>query len=390
MTGYIVQTAGNTATVGSTVTVTLPSNTRAGNCLIVITACEYATTQATISGVTIGGNADNFAQVASSGASGNKLSTTAWCDPNCNGGATSVVVTFTGGTGALTRLNAFVLEVGGLMPSIATLFDSNGQNGTDSTFTTWSSGSATESSTQPQFWVNAISAINPGVTAGQSPWINVGTAGTTGSLYTFVSSQSAPILGVALASGTFTNSSSYWGFVLALNAIPAVAGGLPNYVAGSGPQQGDISTVVTGPLAFAQQQVVFRGAQTTTTTTVGAGAPGSRSALGIDTVYEDNYRGFNSGTAPTWTAPFTGWYRETYSVSVGACAANTILISSNFTGLPIPTTGGVIQSTAIIFAVANGTPINVPGFQVQSSSTVSTTNSPPSTWEITWLGFSAF
>lgn len=94
--------------------VTLGSNATAGNALIVAVACLGSTSATGVTGVTLGGSADNFTPItpgpsAQDTTSPNDfINVSVWADPNCAGGSTAIAIT---GTGVVA---AWVFEFSGL------------------------------------------------------------------------------------------------------------------------------------------------------------------------------------------------------------------------------------------------------------------------------------
>lgn len=98
----VVQTTGLvTGTSLTTLNLTLPKAATKGNTIVVAWGASTATTFPTISGVTIGGVADNFgAAVTNTDGSNTVANTAIWVDPNCQQASAAIVVTSAGGTGA--------------------------------------------------------------------------------------------------------------------------------------------------------------------------------------------------------------------------------------------------------------------------------------------------
>lgn len=95
--------------------------------------------------------------------------------------------------------------------------------------------------------------------------------------------------------------------------VPSV----PNFLAGSGPQQSDFQSLWVNAAAFFQQRVIFRASQTASTTTLPPS--GAFTTVKYDTVIEDPYSGW-SASAHNWTAPvgYSGWYQITATVFIQA------------------------------------------------------------------------
>jgi hypothetical protein len=167
----LVQSAGNSASSSSSVTVTL-SPTGGGNCLVVC-AGGLAGSAPSVSGVTLGGSAGNFGvapakkQAVASFTDGD---CEVWTDQNCAGGQTSVTVTF---SGSQTDAYAWVMEWSGIAGTGAVDKTNSG-----STTSSPSSSGSTGTLTNPAEVVIAAS-LAACVTSGTSqagpalPWTNL-------------------------------------------------------------------------------------------------------------------------------------------------------------------------------------------------------------------------
>lgn len=157
MAPILVQTVQGSGTA-STLTLTL-SATTAGNCLIVKTASGNATTNAAVSGITLGGSADNFAQSGTVGTGAGTCIASIWADPDCAGGQTSVVVTTTGGVGS-AGVCCSVQEWSGLVAS--SVVDQTASQ-PDTASASWTS-TATAATTLPSEVAVGAVAVSPGST----------------------------------------------------------------------------------------------------------------------------------------------------------------------------------------------------------------------------------
>lgn len=210
----LVQSASNTATSGTSVTVTLGSSTTAGNCLVVYVGEVESTTNPTVSGITLGGNAGNFAQA---GAAINDADANCeiWTDQNCAGGQTSVVVTFNAGTGTSQANEVLVEEWSGIALSGA-VDKTNGQNAGSAS---WSSGSSGTLSQASELVVGAVSVFSaPTITGPSSPWVNQAqiSASTNGAMlagHQVVSATTAQTY-----SGTIASSIAWGAVIVTLKA----------------------------------------------------------------------------------------------------------------------------------------------------------------------------
>lgn len=163
------QDSGNT----STLTITLNSPTTAGNGLIVLLAASGTTANPTsVSGITLGGSADNFAQVSTYGSASDAAIGAAWLDLNCAGGQTSVAITVAGGTGTLAIM-ASVYEWAGLYP--VSPFDQTA-NGVSTGSTSWSSGTTPTTTQAAELWIGGVFTTDTSagtITGPSSPWTNL-------------------------------------------------------------------------------------------------------------------------------------------------------------------------------------------------------------------------
>lgn len=192
----VVQTASNTGT--STVTVTLGSSTTAGNCLVACIAMGSGGGLATVSGVTLGGAADHWAQLA---AAGNLLTgaeqLAVWADPNCAGGQTAVAITVSGAAVTLAQVfEASGIAASSVLDQSATADSGGATSGPAFSLSTGSTAQASELA------IACTYGYNQTVTGPSSPWVNEATlASTTRDLQ-----ASYQILSSA---GTVTYSGSY-------------------------------------------------------------------------------------------------------------------------------------------------------------------------------------
>lgn len=93
----------------------------------------------------------------------------------------------------------------------------------------------------------------------------------------------------------------------------------PNFIAGYGPQPSDFNGWVQAPFTFLTTKVMFRAAMGGAVSLSGGGF----TLMNWDTILEDPYGGWNSGSG-TWTCPpgCGGWYEVTMT-AWSASAANT-------------------------------------------------------------------
>ena len=186
-------------TKSNSLTPTIPSTT-AGNCLLVLIASKGSSgSAASVSGITLGGSAGNFASLAAAhGTDGftDWADAFAWADPSCAGGQTAVSISGSNlgvgsGIGGVT-----VLEISGIAAS-SPLDKSSTGNGQSSSF---ASGATATTTVAAELW--AAIAATPGSATGPGlPWTDESPpGGAAAAAYQVVSST-----GTASYSGTCSN-----------------------------------------------------------------------------------------------------------------------------------------------------------------------------------------
>ena len=239
----VVQQAGNAGT-GTALTVTLGSPTTAGNCLVVFACTVGVSANGTVSGITLGGTAGNFAAVASEGTSTDHAIVTCWADPSCAGGQTSVAISTTGssGTAALT-VNAY--EVSGMPSVFGSLLDQAAVFSSTGFVTSWTLGPTGTTSQASEIWFAVVAGNGSTGTAGTiagpgAPWTDTALPGISNwdgshGLNGVTSYQVVSSAGTASYNGTASPSSTLDGLVVTLKAAavtppaaavaPSAAGG---------------------------------------------------------------------------------------------------------------------------------------------------------------------
>ena len=162
----LVQHASNTGT-GSTLDVTLGANATANNCLAVAAGSAASGAQ-TVSGITLGGSADNFAK-AKSLTEGSVVDCELWTDQGLTKASEAVVVTWSGSPsdgGA-----AVASEWSGVKTSSAVDKTNSGAAAT----TSWSSGASGTLSQAAEVILGAVCCFTlttVTITGPGSPWTN--------------------------------------------------------------------------------------------------------------------------------------------------------------------------------------------------------------------------
>jgi len=284
-TAALVQAKSGTASSGTTVTVTLTASTTAGNCLVIYVGAVQGTTNPTVSGITLGGSAANVVNVKSVN---NNADTDCeiWIIWNIAGGQTSVVITFTAGTGTGQGNAAWVEEWSGLLATSSPV-DTPTANGTNGVSTTPSSGSTGTLSQPGELVVGAISAFNQAITGPASPWVNEADIGA-GNADLIAGHQVVSSTGAQAYSGTVTSTA--WGAVVAgLKITPASGGGVAGQATISvGPQGlGNVwypAQAVIGTTSGVNDNSVcnaYLGAAGVPTTLVGTAYPGGSGTIAL-------------------------------------------------------------------------------------------------------------
>lgn len=219
--GLVQSKQGASAT--SPLTITLDSSTGAGNGLVVMVTASGTTLNGHVSGITLGGAAGNFAQVATIGATTDASITASWLDLNCAGGQTSVAITFTGGTGT-QQFFAAVYERDDLLTASA--FDKTASN---TSTIAWTSGATATLSQANEVIVGAVfisGSSQPTITGPSSPWANLTTqTATQGAFLVAWQSGWEAVSSTAAVTyaGTSTNGTDGTALVVTLKQATAAA-----------------------------------------------------------------------------------------------------------------------------------------------------------------------
>ena len=204
--------------VGNSATPTITATT-AGNCLIVCVSAFYSGTPSSISGITLGGAADNFAQLIAPANAGNSAALM-WADPNCAGGQTAVSISGSGLNVGAGLGGVVIYEVSGLPLTLGALLDKSSA-GTSTSSGSWSSGTTAATTQASELWVGIVNAGGSAVVGPGAPWANDQPGGSAALAGTQVTTST----GTAVYSGT-QNVSSYAALVATLKAV-ATPGGEP-------------------------------------------------------------------------------------------------------------------------------------------------------------------
>lgn len=214
------QGSGNAATL----TVTLDAPTTAGNALVVLVAASGTSTNPTsISGMTLGGVADSFAQVSTFGSDSDAAIGATWTDLNCAGSQTAVAITAAGGSGTLA-LMASVYEWQGLAASSVLDKTANSVSGGA---TSWTSTATAATTQADEVWVGAVFTTESGagtITGPGGAWTNLAQVSQAQGSFAdrwMSGYQQVTATGAATYAGTVTPSSQWIAKVVTLKLLVA-------------------------------------------------------------------------------------------------------------------------------------------------------------------------
>jgi hypothetical protein len=212
----LVQSKSGTATTGTSVTVTLTSGTTTGNCLVVCVGASDGTTNPTVSGITLGGSAGNFA-FAEKQNSNADTDCEIWADPDCAGSQTSVVVSFNAGSGSNLGYAVQVMEWSGVATSSPVDKTNGALSGSTSSFSSGSTGTLSQASEVVIGAVMAQCSSGTETVAGpSSPWTNLAQAAPAASMALGTGYQVVSATTAQTYSGTLTAASVYGAAVVTL------------------------------------------------------------------------------------------------------------------------------------------------------------------------------
>jgi hypothetical protein len=170
----LVQSKGGNGT-GTSLSLTLAAGTTAANCLAVA-AGSFASTTRTVSGITLGGSAGNFALAKGQTQTGSEdVRCEIWTDQNCAGGQTAVAITY---SGSATVNAGWAEEWSGILTSAAV----DKTNGGGATTTSWSSGATGTLTQASEVVLGAVFCFTGStltITPPGSPWTNLGQQGAS-------------------------------------------------------------------------------------------------------------------------------------------------------------------------------------------------------------------
>jgi hypothetical protein len=178
--------------------------------------------------------------------------------------------------------------------------------------------------------------------------------------------------------------------------VTTPAQGVPDFIAGYGPQQSDMTSLWSDAAAFFQQRVVLRVSQTTTATTLPSS--GATTTIAFDNVIEDPYGGWSASTHK-WTPPAggTGWYLATLTVRVVAAAANgwdlAAIVATPVASYPVAEaaigsgSGSGVAGSAYVYLVGSQDDVFGQAYTAAATASLATslTAGQQSTLEVCWV-----
>lgn len=163
--------------VGTNLAVTIPSTT-AGSCLFVVLQGAYSDSSGapSVTGMTIGGLADNFAQVIN-----NAFNSTVdalwnfnivWADPSCAGGKTALSIAVNAAIATAFTLDVTVYQVSNI-PASAILDRSSSNTGQLAANGTWTSLTTAATTVADEFWLG-VAYSDSGLNVPATGWTDSG------------------------------------------------------------------------------------------------------------------------------------------------------------------------------------------------------------------------
>jgi hypothetical protein len=221
--GAPIQAVSATAVSLTTLSATIAATT-AGNCLVVCLGADAATTNPTITGITLGGSADHW-QAAATAYNSSFCNAAIWIDPNCAGGQTAIVITCTGGSGTNDGIVAWIFEV----PGVAAAPLDAAPAGVNASGTSWSSGSTgvLAQASEIAFGVAACFGSVVTITGPAGPWTNKAQISVASSVSAIAGFQVVASTSALSYAGTLSATAAYGTAIATLKAGPAAGGALP-------------------------------------------------------------------------------------------------------------------------------------------------------------------
>ena len=286
---------------------TLDLPTTAGNALIVLIGTS-GSTNASVTAMTLGGAAGNFAEEAAEGNGSDHAIASAWSDPDCAGGETAVAITLSG-SGDNSYVG-WIFEVSG-MPAAGPLLDKSAVLSSAGFVASWTLGPTGTTTQTDEIWFGLAAGNVASGTAGTytgpgAPWTDEASQGIdSGGSFSFggiAGYQVVSATGTASYDGSVTPNSTIEGLVVALKAASGTS------------HTATASLTVTPSLSAARTRGQFRTAALTVTPSLSAART------------RGTYRTASLLVTPTLTPARTHGHGRTASLTVtpSLAAARTV------------------------------------------------------------------
>ena len=252
---------------------TLDLPTTAGNALIVLIGTS-GSTNASVTAMTLGGAAGNFAEEAAEGNGSDHAIASAWSDPDCAGGETAVAITLSG-SGDNSYVG-WIFEVSG-MPAAGPLLDKSAVLSSAGFVASWTLGPTGTTTQTDEIWFGLAAGNVASGTAGTytgpgAPWTDEASQGIdSGGSFSFggiAGYQVVSATGTASYDGSVTPNSTIEGLVVALKAASGTS------------HTATASLTVTPSLSAARTRGQFRTAALTVTPSLSASGTQGHSRTG--------------------------------------------------------------------------------------------------------------
>ena len=212
-----VQSVSFNASTGTSVTVTI-SATGTGNCLVVYFAAKQITTTPHVSGITLGGAAGNFALAAQELPGTSNCEAEIWTDRNATSGQTSVVISWTGGSGAILGVAGRVEEWAGIITGSSPVDKTNTGTAASSSWSSGSTGTLTQASEVVVGMVAEPGGSGNTITGPSSPWTNQAQVNSSTNVGMMSGWQQVSATTAQTYSGTLVTSNTYAAVIVSLLA----------------------------------------------------------------------------------------------------------------------------------------------------------------------------
>jgi hypothetical protein len=222
--GVPVQAVAATAASLTTLAATLAPTT-AGNCLAVCFGSGSSASNPQVTGITLGGSADNW-QAAATAYANADVNAAIWIDPDCAGGQSAVVITCAG-SGSQPGLACWVFEIPGVTASPLDAHPA-GVNGASSPWSSASTGPLAQAGEIAIGCAACFGSVNA-LTGPAAPWTGEAVQRVTGTVSLIAGYQLTPSAAALAYAGTLTGTDAirYGTCIATLKGAAVSPGALP-------------------------------------------------------------------------------------------------------------------------------------------------------------------